>query len=123
MASTFNFTMRPDNIGVITVEDTSAETLAHWYNYSMQDMDTYTQPVRRLYDMRNLPKISIEAVRTAIRIRKHPNAHLIYSAVLTSNATVLALVKAALSVQAGGNFGLFENEEEAITWLHKMVPE
>lgn len=121
--STFRITMRPDNIGVIIADDTSDATLRHWYDYSMADMSTYTRPVKRLYDMRNLDTLSLQAVRTAIKIRKHPQADLIYSAILTSNTTVSALVNVALSAQAGGHFQLFTEEERAIAWLHQKVPD
>lgn len=121
--STFRIMMRPDNIGVICADDTSEATLTHWYTYSMADMSTYTVPVKRLYDMRNLDTLSMQAVRTAIKIRRHPKADLIYSAVLTSNATVTALVNVALSVQAGGHFQLFTEESKAVTWLHQKVPD
>ncbi|MBP7590634.1 MAG: hypothetical protein KBA85_03450 [Chloroflexi bacterium] len=121
--STFRIIIRPDNIGVIIVDDTSEATLRHWYDYSIADMNTYKQPVKRLYDMRNLDTMSLQAVRMAIKVRKHPNADLIYSAILTSNNTVSALVNVALSVQAGGHFQLFTEENLAIAWLHQKVPD
>ena len=46
--STFRIIMRPDNNGAIIVDDTSEATLRHWHDYSIADMDTYTQPVKRL---------------------------------------------------------------------------
>ncbi len=113
----------PRNILVVYVEDTSSETVQDWYDSSVTEMDGYTRPVKRLYDMRALPTISIEAVRAAVRIRRHPQAHFVYTAVLTHNTTVTALVKATLSVNAGGNFQLFTDEAEAIAWLHTKVPD
>ena len=111
----------PGNILVVHVTDTSPETVEDWYLSSLVEMDTYTGPVKRLYDMRDLNTVSIEAVRTAVKVRRHPKAHLVYTAVLTNNSTVAALVRAALAVQGGGNFKLFTNESEAIAWLHAKV--
>ncbi len=111
----------PGNILVVHVADTSPETVEDWYLSSLAEMDAYSGPVKRLYDMRDLNTVSIEAVRTAVKVRRHPKAYLVYTAVLTNNSTVAALVRAALAVQGGGNFKLFINESEAIAWLHAKV--
>ena len=121
--STFRIENRPDNILVIIVEDTSEATVQHWYEYSMADMLMYPGPTKILYDMRNLNTLSMNAVRKAIKLRKHPNVHLAYVAILTNSNTVKALVNVALSVQAGGKFVTFTDEEQAIKWLHVKVPD
>jgi len=113
----------PGNILVVHVTDTSSATVEDWYLSSLEEMDAYTGPVKRLYDMRDLKTVTIDAVRTAVKVRRHPKAHWVYTAVLTSNSTVAALVRAALAVQGDGNFKLFISEPEAINWLHAKVPE
>lgn len=113
----------PGNILVVHVTDTSSETIRDWVDSSIEEMNGYTGPVKRLYDMRALSSISIEAVRAAIKVRRHPKAHFVFTAVLTSNSTVLALVRTALSVQGGGNFKLFTDEAEAVAWLQEKVPD
>lgn len=121
--STLSIQKRPDNIVVVSALDTSSATLEHWEQYANEVMNAITAPQKRIFDMRNLNNISVEAVRTAVRLRRHPNANLMHNAVLTRNSTVLALVRAALSVRAGGNFKLFNDEEEAILWLNQKVPD
>ena len=121
--STFRIENRPDNILVIIAEDTSEATVQHWYEYSMADMLMYTGPTKLLYDMRGLNTLSMDAVRKAIKLRRHPNIHLAYTAVLTHSNTVKALVNVALSVQAGGRFVTFTDKDQAIAWLHAQVPE
>ncbi len=121
--STLAIRERPDNIIVISAADTSPETLQHWEQYATKVMDGISTPQKRLFDLRNMRNISVDAVRTAVRLRRHPNANLMYNAILTSNPTVLSLVRAALSVSAGGHFKLFANEADAITWLHDKVPD
>ena len=120
--STLTIRKRPDHIIVISAADTSPETLQHWEQYANKVMDGISTPQKRLFDLRNFRNISVDAVRTAVRLRHHPNANLMYNAILTSNSTVLSLVRAALSVSAGGNFRLFVNEKDAITWLNDKVP-
>lgn len=112
----------PGNILVVYVADTSPETVEDWYSSSVVEMDAYTGPVKRMYDMRDLKSISIEAVRTAVKVRRHRNASLVYTAVLTSNSTVASLVKASLSVNAGGNIKLFTDQETAVAWLNASLP-
>ena len=89
----------------------------------MADMLMYTGPTRIIYDMRNLNSISMNAVRKAIKLRRHPNIHLAYVAVLTTSTTVKALVNVALSVNAGGRFATFTDEEPAVKWLFTQVPD
>jgi hypothetical protein len=112
----------PGNILVVYVADTSPETVDEWYTSSIAEMDAYTGPVKRMYDMRDLKSISIEAVRTAVKVRRHRNASLVYTAVLTSNSTVASLVKASLSVNAGGNIKLFTDQATAVAWLNASLP-
>ena len=121
--STFRIENRPDNILVVIVEDCSDETVQHWYEYSMADMLMYAGPTKIIYDMRQLNTISMNAVRKAIKLRKHPNIDLAYVAVLTTSNTVKALVNVALSVNAGGRFTTFTDEKQAVAWLHNQVPD
>ena len=120
--STFTVQVRPDNIVLVKSEDTSPETLADWEKRISAELDSYTEPHKHLYDMRHLPSIFINAVRTGINLRKHKNADLAYTTVLVSNSTVSALVKASLSINAGGHFRLFMDEDAAITWLNQQIP-
>ncbi len=121
--STFRIENRQDNILVVIVEDCSDETVQHWYEYSMADMLMYTGPTKIIYDMRALNTISMNAVRKAIKLRRHPNVHLAYVAVLITSNTVKALVNVALSVNAGGRFATFVDEDQAAQWLHHQVPD
>ncbi len=121
--STFRIENRPDNILVVIAEDCSDETVQHWYEYSMADMFMYKGPTKILYDIRLLNTISMNAVRKAIKLRRHPNAEMAYVAVLTTSNTVKALVNVALSVNAGGRFTTFTDEETAVQWLHTQVPD
>lgn len=121
--STLTIEERPDNIVVIKSMDTSPATLEAWEKSMSARMDTYTTPQKALYDMRHHSAISISAVRTGIKLRKHKNANLVYTAVLVSNSTVAALIKTSLSVSAGGHFQLFTDEAQAIAWLHQQVPD
>lgn len=122
MASSLKRYAIENDIIVVYVEDTSNETLLDWYDSSMIEMDAYTEPVKRLYDMRDLPTLTIQTVRTAIKVRRHPKADYVYTAVLVSNTNVAALVKASLSIQAGGKIQLFTDYDTAVNWLNEKLP-
>lgn len=111
-----------NDILVVYVNDTSEETLKDWYDSSMIEMDAYIGSVKRLYDMRDLPTLTIQTVRMAIKVRRHPKADYVYTAVLVSNTTVAALVKASLSIQAGGKIQLFTDYDTAVNWLNEKLP-
>ncbi len=121
--STLTIEVRTDNIVLVKSTDTSPTTLADWEKRMSARMDSYTEPHKHLYDMRHHSSISINAVRTGVKLRKHKNANRVYSAILVSNSTVTALIKTSLSVNAGGHFQLFTDEADAIAWLHQQVPD
>ncbi len=120
--STLRSHRRPDNILVYEAEDTSLETVQAWYAQSFALLEQATKPDKRLYDLRKLKNISIFALRTAVKLKSHRKADLIYAAVLINNSRVSELVDTVLAIQPGGNFRLFSNEEEAIQWLNQKVP-
>lgn len=121
--STFRIENREDGIIVVMAEDTSTITVQHWYEYSMADMLMYTGPTKVLYDMRKLNTLSMNAVRKAVKLSKHPNMSLAFFAVLTTNKTIHALVSNALAIRIGGQYAFFTDEDKAIAWLHSKAPE
>lgn len=120
--STLHYYRRPDNILVYETEDTSVETVRAWYDHSFALLEQISKPDKRLYDLRKLKNISIFALRTAVKLKSHRKADLIFAAVLINNSRVSELVDTVLAIQPGGNFRLFSNEEEAIHWLNQKVP-
>jgi len=107
---------------LIEAEDTSVDTVQDWETTMLASLKTLDSPVKRLYDMRRLNGVSIFALRTAVKLKKHPQAKHVFAAVLTNNNTVARLVNTALAIQPGGNFQLFSDEKEAVAWLNRMVP-
>ncbi|WP_420628574.1 STAS/SEC14 domain-containing protein [Candidatus Leptofilum sp.] len=120
MTSTFRAYWRDDGIRVNTAEDTSLETVQDWEQDALAKIAAYSGPQKRLYDLRRLKRVSIYALRSAIRIKAHPNARLARVAVLANSAVVVRMVNVALSVQPGGHFRLFTDEETAVAWLHNQ---
>ena len=119
--STFRIENRPDNILVVIVEDCSDETVQHWYEYSMADMLMYTGPTRIIYDMRALNTISMNAVRKAIKLRPPPQCPPRLRG--RTHHQQHRLVNVALSVKAGGRFATFTDEDQAVEWLFRQVPD
>lgn len=121
MESTLHFYQRPDGIYMIEVSDTSLETVRDWEQAMSAQLETLNAPIKRIYDLRQLKGISVFAVRTAVKLKGHPNAQFVVAAVLTNNRTVAHLVNTALVIQPGGNFQIFTDEDEAVAWLHQKV--
>jgi hypothetical protein len=113
---------RPDNILVYEAEDTMTETVKEWQTHAFALLDNVTELNKRLYDLRKLKNVSIFALRTAIKLKSHPKANLVFAAVLINNSRVAELVDTILAIQPGGNFRIFSSETEAITWLNNKVP-
>jgi hypothetical protein len=120
--STLDMYIRPDNILVVSTEDTSDVTLQDWHDTIMKILNDPDGPVKHLYDFRKVDRITLKAVREAAKMKKHPRARFIHVAVLTRDFTTIALVKAAISVTNYGDFGFFAEEDEAITWLNEQIP-
>lgn len=118
--STFRATVRPDNILVFTVGDTSVDTVRDWDRIVTHYLDEETHLRCHMYDMRQLKGVSIFAVKTAIRLKNHPQVDNCYVAVVTNNSIVQEMVNTVLSVQPGGMFRIFTEEVEAITWLNQQ---
>lgn len=113
---------RPDHILVYEAEDTSVDTVTEWQTHAFALLAETTELNKRIYDLRKLKSISIFALKTALRLKSHPKASLVYAAVLINNPRVADLVDTVLSIQPGGNFRIFSNEQEAVEWLNSKVP-
>ena len=119
--STLESYWREDGILVYKARDTSPATVEQWQQESLALLDQTDKYSKRLYDLRDLNGLSIMALRTAIRLKAHPNARFVYAAVLTRSTRTASLVQTVLSIQPGGNFQIIMTEEEAINWLNNKV--
>jgi len=119
--STLESYWRKDGILVYRAQDTSPATVEQWQQESLALLGKTDKYSKRLYDLRELSSLSIMALRTAIRLKAHPNARFVYAAVLTRNTRTASLVQTVLSIQPGGNFQIMMTEEAAIDWLNNKV--
>ena len=115
--SSLHIYTRPDNIMVYDIADTSVNTIQDWERVATENLESLTVPVRRLYDLRKLHGISMFAMRTGVKLKKHHNADLVSAAVVAKKSVVAELIKTLLLIQPGGNFKIFNNEDDAVSWL------
>ncbi|MBP7999409.1 MAG: hypothetical protein KA314_12235 [Chloroflexi bacterium] len=120
--STLKSYWRDDGILVFKATDTSAATVEDWYNQSQALLEKTDAYSKRLYDLRELNTLSIMALRTAIRLKSHRNAHFVYAIVLTRSSRTASLVQTVLAIQPGGNFQVMLDEADAVHWLNAKVP-
>lgn len=121
--STLHVDRQSENFLYLSAQDTSIDTVRHWEEIAIADLDVYTEPQKQIYDVRALKGMSIFAVRTAVKLNAHPNSHIFYIAVLANSNVVVNLVRTILAIQPGGNIQIFDNEDDARAWLNKRVPD
>ena len=120
MNDNFHTEQRDDNILLIQPYNTNKDTIAYWEQAALARLDACSEPEKRLYDVRQLQGVSMYALRMLVRLRAHPNADLVYTAVLTNNNRVMNLIKTF--IHRTERVRLFHDKTEAITWLNTQVP-
>ncbi len=111
-----------DHIHVYIPKDTSLATVQHWQRDETIALNNATTPRKHLYDLRSLTSLSVYALHAAIKLKAHPNANNVYSAVVATHDRVIEMADLVMRIQPGGHFRLFTNETTAIEWLNSQVP-
>lgn len=110
------------HIHIYTPKDSSLATVQHWQRDESITLNNATAPRKHLYDLRSLTSLSIYALHAVIKLKAHPNARNVYSAVLATHDRVIELADLIMRIQPGGHFRLFTDEAKAIEWLNTQVP-
>lgn len=111
-----------DHIHVYTTKDTSLATVQHWQRDETIALNNATTPRKHLYDLRSLTDLSVYALHAAIKLKAHPNANNIYTAILATHDRVIEMADLVMRIQPGGHFRLFADETKAVEWLNSQVP-
>lgn len=114
---------RPDGGMQITFTDARRETLEHWRAFALEHLLDSDRLVTNLYDLRQLEELPKEAVKYAVEVNNDPSVRNIRLAVVaTSNKVRESLVEiAALTTPGGVEMAVFENLDEAETWLNRPL--
>lgn len=119
----YNVVRRPDGGMAITFTDASQATLEHWRAFALEHLLDSDRLVRNLYDLRQLEELPEEAVKYAVEVNNDPSVRNIRLAVVaTSDKVRESLVEIAALTRPGGvEMAVFDNLDEAETWLNRPL--
>ncbi len=119
----FTAERRPDGGMNVIFKDVTHATLGHWHRFAEEHLLGSDRLVRNLYDLRQVQRISEEAVQIAVELNSDPSTRHIRLAVVVANETVKAAVQKIndLATGSGARMGIFTDLEEAETWLNRPM--
>ncbi len=119
----YTVTRRPDGGMHITFTDASPATLEHWREFALDHLLDSDRLTRNLYDLRQLDELPETAIQYAVEVNNDPSVRNIRMAVVTSNDNIRQALRkiAALTTAGGVEMAVFNDLEEAETWLNRPL--
>jgi hypothetical protein len=114
---------RPDGGMHYTFTDISHATLIHWREFALAHLLDSDRLTRNLYDLRQIDRITEEAINYAVEVGTDPSVRNIRLAVVVSNQVVKEGIDniAALTPPGGLDLGVFTDIDEAEAWLDRPL--
>ena len=115
---------RRDDGGMnLIFKDVNHETLGHWHLFAEEHLLGSDRLVRNLYDLRQVERLSEEAVQVAIELNSDPSTRNIRLAVVVANEEVRAAIQQIndLSASGGSRMAIFTDIDEAENWLNRPM--
>lgn len=119
----YTVTRRPDGGMAYVFTDIKPKTIRHWREFALEHLINSDRLTRNLYDLRQVPEITEQAVQYAIEVNSDPSTRNIRLAVVVANETVReALLEIEALTTAGGvDLAIFTDIDEAETWLDRPL--
>jgi hypothetical protein len=104
-------------------KDVTHETLGHWHRFAEEHLLGSDRLVRNLYDLRQVERLSDEAIRVAIELNSDPSTRNIRLAVVVANDAVRSAIQkiSDLSASGGSRMAIFTDLDEAEAWLNRPI--
>jgi len=104
-------------------KDVTHETLGHWHQFAEEHLLGSDRLVRNLYDLRQVERLSEEAVQVALELNSDPSTRNIRLAVVVSSNRVRESIQRIndLSASGGTRMAIFTNLDEAEAWLNRPI--
>ena len=104
-------------------KDVTHETLGHWHQFAEEHLLGSDRLVRNLYDLRQVERLSEEAVQVALELNSDPSTRNIRLAVVVSSDQVRDSIQkiSDLSASGGSRMAIFTSLEEAEAWLNRPI--
>ena len=119
----FTAERRADGGMNLVFKDVTHETLGHWHQFAEEHLLGSDRLVRNLYDLRQVERLSDEAVQVALELNSDPSTRNIRLAVVVSSDQVRESIQKIndLSASGGSRMAIFTNLEDAETWLNRPI--
>ena len=115
----FTVERREDGGMNLIFKDVTHDTLKHWHQFAEEHLLGSDRLVRNLYDLRQVARLSDEAVQVAVELNSDPSTRNIRLAVVVANDEVRAAIQKVrdLSASGGSRMAIFTDLDEAEAWL------
>jgi hypothetical protein len=119
----FSAERRADGGMNLVFKDVTHETLGHWHQFAEEHLLGSDRLVRNLYDLRQVERLSSEAVQVALELNSDPSTRNIRLAVVVSSEQVRESIQKIndLSASGGSRMAIFTNLEDAEAWLNRPI--
>ena len=119
----FTAERRADGGMNLIFKDITHETLGHWHQFAEEHLLGSDRLVRNLYDLRQVERLSEEAVQVALELNSDPSTRNIRLAVVVSSNQVRDSIQRIndLSASGGSRMAIFTNLDEAEAWLNRPI--
>ena len=119
----FTVERRTDGGMNLIFKDITHETLGYWHQFAEEHLLGSDRLVRNLYDLRQVERLSDEAIQVAVELNSDPSTRNIRLAVVVANNEVRAAIQkiSDLSASGGSRMAIFIDLDEAEAWLNRPI--
>lgn len=119
----FTAERREDGGMNLIFKDVTHETLGHWHQFAEEHLLGSDRLVRNLYDLRQVKRLSDEALQVAVELNSDPSTRNIRLAVVVANDDVRNAIQRVsdLSASGGSRLAIFTDIDEAEAWLNRPM--
>jgi hypothetical protein len=119
----FTAERRSDGGMNLVFKDVTHKTLGHWHQFAEEHLLGSDRLVRNLYDLRQVERLSEEAIQVAIELNSDPSTRNIRLAVVVANDEVRRAIQTIsdLSASSGSRMAIFTDIDEAEDWLNRPI--
>lgn len=119
----YTVTRRSDGGMHYVFTDVSLTTLKHWREFALEHLLDSDRLTTNLYDLRQVERLTKEAIQVAVEVNSDPSVRNIRLAVVVANERVRQALQEIDALSAGGGveMAIFTDIDEAVVWLDRPL--
>ena len=119
----YSVTRRPDGGMAYVFTDLKPATIRHWREFAIEHLLNSDRLTRNLYDLRQVPELSEQAIQYGIEVNSDPSTRNIRLAVVVASEAVRQALQEieALTTAGGVDLAIFTDIAEAEAWLDRPL--